>query len=208
MSWRNHPWERIFEREGRVFEAPLPIFAEATEVFRRHKIRRILDVGCGSGRHSVHLALAGFLVVGIDIALSGLQLTKQWAQEEGVVVGLSLVDVREGFPFKASSFDGVFSTQVIHHAVIGEVRRTIQEIHRVLMPGGLALVTVSARKDEGFPFEEIEPGTFVPQTGSEAGLPHHIFSEEELRRELEAFDLLEITERAEGKVLAAWAKKR
>jgi hypothetical protein len=72
----------------------------------------------------------------------------------------------------------------------------------------LAFITVSARKDEGCQFEEIEPETYVPLTGSEAGLPHHIFDEEKLRYEFRTFEILEISHRADGKVLAIWAKKR
>jgi hypothetical protein len=97
---------------------------------------------------------------------------------------------------------------VIHHARITAVRLAIREIRRVLVPGGLAFVTVSGRKDAGLSFEEIEPGTFVPMAGPEAGLAHHIFTVEELRLEFEDYQVLDISVRAEGAVLAVLARKR
>jgi len=70
----------------------------------------------------------------------------------------------------------------------------------------VAYISVAAKKDDG-EFVEIEPGTFVPQTGSETGLPHHIFSEEALRIEFDAFTVMDISLRANGKVQVLTAQK-
>lgn len=207
MIWQNHPWENIYARDGHIFHEPFPGFDEVVRIFRENSCEFILDLGCGSGRHAVHLAKAGFSALGADISLTGLKLAYDWAQEEASNLPLVIIDMRVRLPFATSKFDGVFSTQVIHHAKLEEIRRTIEEIQRILQPGGLAFITVAARKDEGGPFEEIEPATYVPQTGSEAGLPHHIFTEENLRYEFRNFEVLEITHRADGKVLAVWVKK-
>jgi hypothetical protein len=83
----------------------------------------------------------------------------------------------------------------------------IAEIWRILANGGIAFVTVAGRKHESEAYEEIEPGTSVPLDGTEKGLPHHIFSEDELRSEFGVFQIREITRRAEGKVLALWLMK-
>ncbi len=206
MIWQKHPWENIYAKDGRVFYAPFPGFEEVVRIFGEDGCERILDIGCGSGRHAIHFHKAGFSVLGVDISLSGLKLAHDWAQEEAADIPLVMMDMRARFPFAASEFDGAFSTQVIHHAKLEEIRRTIEEIQRILRPNGLAFITVTARKDEGGRFEEIEPGTFVPQTGSEAGLPHHVFTEEDLRYEFRTFEVLEITLRAEGKVRAIWAR--
>jgi SAM-dependent methyltransferase len=126
--------------------------------------------------------------------------------EEGLEADLVLADMRKPLPLRDESFKGVLSTQVIHHAVIAGVLRAIQEIGRVLVSGGVAFVTVSGRKDE-VDSEEIEPGTIVPLTGPEKGLPHHIFSEEALKKEFRDFRLVDVSVRAEGKVLVIIARK-
>ncbi|KPK91011.1 MAG: hypothetical protein AMJ88_14915 [Anaerolineae bacterium SM23_ 63] len=206
MSSTDHPWDEIFKREGRFFPEPFPRFNEVVQIFKDHSCLEILDLGCGSGRHLVQFAKEGFKAIGLDISPTGLNLTQEWVDEEGLEVNLVLADMRKPLPFRAGSFTGVLSTQVIHHARIVGVRSAIQEIWRVLVSGGVAFVTVSGRKDEG-EFEEIEPGTIVPLSGPEKGLPHHIFSEEALKEEFQNFHLLDFSVRAEGKVLAVLLRK-
>lgn len=208
MSWENHPWESIYAKDGRILPESLPALDEVVRIFSENGCVFILDLGCGSGRHSLHLAKAGFSVLGADISLTGLKLAHEWSQEEATNIPFAQIDMRVGLPFATSVFDGVFSAQVIHHARLDQIRTTISDIQRVLQPGGLAFVSVAARRDEGGPFEEIEPATYIPRTGPEAGLAHHIFTEEDLRCEFRTFEVIEITERADGQVLAIWVKKR
>jgi SAM-dependent methyltransferase len=206
MSRTDHPWEKIFKDRGRFFPEPFPRFNEVVQIFKDNGCSEILDLGCGSGRHLVHLSREGFKTTGLDISPTGLRLTREWMAEEGIKAGLVLGDMREPLPFRDDSFKGVLSTQVIHHDLIAGVRRAIQEIGRVLVSGGVAFVTVSGRKDD-LDSEEIEPGTIVPLTGPEKGLPHHIFSKESLKKEFRDFHLLDFSVRADGKVLAMVAKK-
>jgi SAM-dependent methyltransferase len=206
MKSSDHPWDKIFKAEGRFFPEPFPRFNEVVQIFKDHGCSEILDLGCGSGRHLVHLNRNGFKATGLDISATGLHLTREWVDEEGLEADLVLADTREPLPFCDDSFNGVLSTQVIHHAQIAGVRNAIQEIWRVLVSGGVAFVTVSGRKDE-VESEEIEPGTIVPKTGPEKGLPHHIFSEETLKKEFQDFHLKDLSVRAEGKVLAVLAMK-
>ncbi|MBD0298442.1 MAG: methyltransferase domain-containing protein [Flavisolibacter sp.] len=37
----------------------------------------MLDAGCGNGRHCIHLASKGFIVTGMDLALSGIRQAKK-----------------------------------------------------------------------------------------------------------------------------------
>ena len=207
MKSTPHPWEEIYKREGRVFPEPFPRFGEVVETFREFGCSIVLDLGCGSGRHVVHLASQGFQPLGLDISLTALCLAQAWMWEGEHEAVFTLADTRQPLPFRDGSIEGVLSTQVIHHARIAAVRMAIREIRRVLVPGGLAFVTVSGRKDAGPEFEEIEPGTFVPLAGPEAGLAHHIFTGEELRSEFEDYQVLDVSVRAEGAVLAVLARK-
>lgn len=208
MSEKLHPWEQIYRNQGRVFQELLPFFGPLVEEFHRRGVRRVLDLGCGNGRHLVHLARAGFNVTGVDISPTGLGLASQWLSEEGLQGDTVQADFRVPLPLCGEAFDALLAIQVIHHARLAEVRRAIAEIHRILRAGGLALISVAASRDEGIAYEEIEPGTLVPQSGEEKGLPHHLFGLEELSAELAAFRALQIEYRAEGKVLAAFVEKQ
>jgi SAM-dependent methyltransferase len=207
MNSVNHPWELIYKQEGRIFTKPFQGFKDIVEKFSQHHCQRILDLGCGNGRHVVALLKKGFNPIGFDISSSGLRLTHEWLREEGLTTGLVCADMRQYFPFKSGSFDGILSTQVIHHALLSDVRVTIAEIWRILAEGGIAFVTVAGRKHRDEEYIEIEPGTFVPLGGTEKGLPHHFFTEDELLLEFGRFHILEISRRAEGKVLALWLSK-
>lgn len=207
MNAKNHPWESIYKHEGRLFTTPPPGFKAVAQEFAQHQCRLILDLGCGNGRHVIALAKAGFNVIGLDISLCGLGLAYEWLGETGSQADLVSADARYYFPFKSDSFDGLLSTQVIHHAILPDVRTTIAELWRVLTHGGIAFVTVAGRRHEGQLYEEVEPGTYMPLDGPEQGLPHHIFTEEELCSEFRMFQIREITRRDDGRVLALWLLK-
>ena len=54
---------------------------------------RVLDMACGSGRHSVALALKGADVVGFDSSTSMIQTAKELAVENGVAVRFMVADM-------------------------------------------------------------------------------------------------------------------
>jgi len=200
-------WDQIFQKEGRVFLEPFPRFDELVEAFKLHGCTKVLDLGCGSGRHTVGLVQQGFHVVGLDNAPAGLSLARRWLEQERQSAPLLLADVRLPLPFADISFDGLLSTQVIHHARLATVIRTAREMARVLKPGAVLFVTVPVGKKSKGGSKEIEPHTFIPLAGSEKGLPHHIFSPDELRALFPQFEVLDLSVRG-AKVIALLAVKQ
>jgi SAM-dependent methyltransferase len=98
-----------------------------------------LDVGAGRGIASYALAKEGFQVTALEpdeSAVVGVDAIRGLAAESGVPI-----DVRHGFseelPFSNSQFDLVFARSVLHHA--RDLRKSSEEIHRVLRPGGTFL---------------------------------------------------------------------
>jgi SAM-dependent methyltransferase len=205
----NHPWERIYARDGRVFTEHLPALDEVARVFTTQRFQTVLDLGCGNGRHVVALTTLGFRVIGLDISRTGLKLSQQWLQESQQQADLIQADTRYPLPIRDNSLDGLLSTQVIHHALQTEVQLSIAEIYRVLKPSGLAFVTVPCQSSSGRSSrsQQIEENTYLPLDGREAGLPHHIFSENRLRQAFRRFDIQEVSYRDKGRILAIWAKK-
>ena len=207
ITAENHPWESIYKRDGHIFTEPFPGFGEVVQKFTDHHCERIIDLGCGNGRHVIALSKLGFNTIGFDISRSGLNLTRNWLDRENYQAGLICADTRQHFPFTSNCFNGLISTQVIHHALLAEIRVTIKEIGRILSRGGLAFISVAAKTHDDESYQEIEPGTFLPLDGTEKGLPHHIFSEEELRLEFNQFEILSIGLQAEGRATAMWLMK-
>jgi 2-polyprenyl-3-methyl-5-hydroxy-6-metoxy-1,4-benzoquinol methylase len=58
------------------------------------KKKRILDIGCGTGRHSIELAKRGYKVVGIDFSESQLKRAREKADEAGVAIEFNYEDAR------------------------------------------------------------------------------------------------------------------
>jgi SAM-dependent methyltransferase len=209
MNDETGQWERIFQREGRVFLEPRPQILKFANALLEYGLRSVLDLGCGTGRHVVHMTQMGLYVTGLDNAPTALKLTRKWLKEEGLSAGLVLSDMRNPLPFADQSFDAVLSTQVIHHARLNTVIGTAIEIARVTRIGGRILVSVptyAAILKDSPELIEIEPNTFVPASGTERGLPHHIFSPDELRNIFPRFQVMELMELG-GMVTALTAVK-
>ena len=98
---------------------------------------RVLDCGCGPGTISVGLAqiVAQGQVVGIDREEAELEQAHRYAQQHGAAnVEFRVANVYE-IPFPDASFDAVLAHAVLQH--LADPMRALQEMHRVLKPGGL-----------------------------------------------------------------------
>ena len=64
---------------------------------------RVLDVGCGTGRHALRLASAGAVVTGVDFSEGMLEHARRKAGELGLSPTFAQHDIAEPFPFGAAS---------------------------------------------------------------------------------------------------------
>jgi SAM-dependent methyltransferase len=97
----------------------------------------ILDAGCGSGGMTRYLERFG-RVAGVDIAPEALVLARKRKLQR---LARSSVGA---LPFLDGSFDVVTSFDVLYHLRVEDDRRGIAEMHRVLRPGGIALIRLPA----------------------------------------------------------------
>jgi SAM-dependent methyltransferase len=110
------------------------------ELLPRPACERILDVGCGWGRHSVPLAQHGYQVTGVDLSDFLLGVGRREADRAGVQVRWVQGDMR-ALPFQAE-FDAaisLFSSLGYFGGDEGD-ERVLRGIHAALKPGGLLLV--------------------------------------------------------------------
>jgi SAM-dependent methyltransferase len=209
MPAERSQWEQIFISAGHVLPEPAPLVIQFAEQLKERRVKSVLDLGCGSGRHVVHMRQKGLHVTGLDNAPTGLRLTREWLQQEQLDASLVLADMRHPLPFRNDSFDALLSTQVIHHALHSTVIATAQEIQRVICRGGIILISVPARREiavDGSDSIEIETNTFVPTRGNENGLPHHLFTPDEFRAIFPQFEVLDL-QVIEGKIIVLKAVK-
>lgn len=110
--------------------------------YRRWAGRDVLDVGCGQGIDVARYAEAGANVSGVDLTPRHLELAQQLLDHRGLEARLVRGDA-ERLPFEDASFDRVSSNGVLHHTP--DMPGALREIHRVLRPGGEAVVIVYNR---------------------------------------------------------------
>src|SRR5262249_1174344 len=105
--------------------------------FERWRDRDVLEIGCGLGTDGINFARAGARYLGIDLTEASIDLVARRFDYENLDAALQVADA-ENLPFQDSSFDLVYSHGVLHHTP--DTQRAIDELHRVLRPGGTAMV--------------------------------------------------------------------
>lgn len=98
---------------------------------------RLLDIGCGTGANAAVLRGPGRTVVGIDAARPSLALARSLGCHDAWLAG----DATR-LPFADGSFDVVVALDVLEH--LDDDAAGAREMHRVLRPGGSAIVFVPA----------------------------------------------------------------
>ena len=116
--------------------------------------QRVLDVGCGPGRHAVALAEAGLLVTGVDVSRRFLDIAADRARAARVSASFFEVDARR-MPFD-EEFDAVISIcQGGFGLMGGDDALVLRRMAEALKPGGrLALTAFSAFYEARHPRED------------------------------------------------------
>jgi len=98
---------------------------------------RMLDLGCGNGRHSKYLASKGFKVIGLDLAATSIRQAKRSETEK---LHFYRHDMR--VPFGANTFEYVFNffTSFGYFDDPAEDRKVVSNIYSALKPGGVLVM--------------------------------------------------------------------
>lgn len=188
-----HVWDKVFKEQGYFFNESHESIDRVVTHLEGSKSKRLLDLGCGTGRHVIHFAKEDYDVYGMDTSTTALELSQKWLDKLNLSANLQTASMTEVLPYESNYFDAVISVQVIHHGRLATIQQVISEVKRVIKPNGILLITVPAVKNQGKTYEEIEPNTFVPLDGIEKGMPHHYFTEQSLREAFHNFNILDIT---------------
>lgn len=146
----------------------------------KKKIKRVLDLGCGNGRHAIYFAREGMEACGIDISSTAIEWARDWAKREGFAIDFQVGNIAE-LPYPDQHFDVVVSHGVLDHIPMADARRAVAEVARVLTPKGLFYLDLKSADDADFGVgEETDKNTFVVTDGFEKGLIQHFFTLEEI----------------------------
>lgn len=110
--------------------------------FSAYKGKKVLEIGCGVGIDLVHFAENGAIVTGVDLADTSIDLAKKNFELRGLKGEFYRMD-GEALPFEDESFDVVYAHGVLQYTE--NAQKMVNEIHRVLRPGGEAIMMVYNR---------------------------------------------------------------
>jgi ubiquinone/menaquinone biosynthesis C-methylase UbiE len=158
--------------------------------------QRVLDVGCGNGYVLSRYAKGRANVVGVDLTWTGVSLSGQRFRLQNLS-GQFLQGNAETLPFHDESFDLVTSMGVLHH--VPSMEKAINEIHRVLRPGGEFVIMVYHRNSfynrVAFPlyrkfhskFRGMSAEDMVRHVDGKENPLGRVYSRRSLRQQLSAF---------------------
>ncbi len=106
-------YESLFENYARKYDQEC--FVQGTmgecdfieQEVGRDKSIKILDIGCGTGRHAIELAKRGYHVTGVDLSENQIKRAREKAKEAGVTIDFQIQDARH------LPFDGEFDLAIM-----------------------------------------------------------------------------------------------
>ena len=128
-------WARVYDHDAN----PLPALEEPhlREALGDVRGRDVIDLGCGTGRHTAWLAAAGARVTALDFSEGMLEQARR--KVPAADVRFIAHDMHEPLPLAAAAFDALVSGLVLEH--LRDLDGFFRESHRVLRPGGRAVVS-------------------------------------------------------------------
>ena len=152
---------------------------------------RLLDLGCGMGRHPIFFDANGFKVTALDLSEYGVNHLREWQKKNGVDFRAVVGDMKK-LPFADNAFDCIYSYHVLSHTDTEGIKLIMSEIHRVLRPGGEIFFDLCAK--DAWQYTEcigdrIDDNTIRFTGGAEDGIPHFFADEAQMRELLSGFNI-------------------
>lgn len=143
------PWyEKLFENYGKKYDTET--FTQGTlgecdfieKEIDFNKTVGILDIGCGTGRHTIELTKRGYTVTGVDLSESMLNRAKEKAKEQNLKIDFQKLDARvlpfsDEFDLAIMLCEGAFPLMETDEMNF----QILQNAARALKPGGKFIFT-------------------------------------------------------------------
>ena len=165
-------------------------------VWKKQGKTRILDLGCGLGRHSMLFYDYGFNVTACDITPYAINYLKNWQKEKGINFDIYECDMLN-MPFKNNSFDCIYAYHVLSHTNLEGFIKLFDKIYDILDINGEIYFDVLSKKcflykESGYP--KIDNNTVLSKEKNEMDVPHICFDYDELKEIFSKFEIVNIKE--------------
>lgn len=154
--------------------------SELEALAKRWQRGKLLNLGCAHGPDFLPFR-EGFELYGVDFSPQMLKFARKYSRKFSFAVNLALADVRQ-LPYPDETFDWAISVATYHHLKGGEQQAALNELRRVLKPGGEAFITVWNRWQVRFWFKSKEVKVPWRKGSKTLYRYYHLFSYPELER--------------------------
>ena len=154
--------------------------------------RRLLDLGCGIGRHTIFFAEHGYIVDAFDLSNDGVGVVEALAAEKNLAVSTQVGDMLT-LPYPSATFNNVLAYHTIYHTDKTGIEQIISEIYRVLIDKGEVYLTFISTQNPSYfdpTSQRIDQYTLIKTQGLESGIPHYYVNEQEVQRLLDRFTIV------------------
>ncbi len=141
----------VYEQLAAEYDERIPGAGHADDMFTDSEMRflmskidsgtKVLDMGCGTGRFTIPLAVSGARMTGLDLTSAMLDQARAKAEDAQVRIEFHQGDMA-ALPFPDNSFDVVTSMLALMHIPLPDRQSVFSEVARVLKPGGRMLLCV------------------------------------------------------------------
>ena len=134
---------------------PTPFVAKVARVLKRRlRSGRVLDLGCGEGRHTLLFAKAGFSTVGLDYLPTPLKTVAARARQARLTGRITLL-IGDALlpPIRPESFDVLVDYGCFHHVRKADWPIYLDRVLGLLRPGGYFHLSVFSTKFKHYPGE-------------------------------------------------------
>jgi tellurite methyltransferase len=151
---------------------------------------KVLDLGCGLGRHAIAFALARFAVTATDASPAAIQHLNEWAHSLRLSIETEACEVLAE-TLTRETFDVVLSYNVIYHGSREQFAQAIQQVRRLLKPKGIFFFTCPSRQDGKYGLGQmVAPHTYRCTKSVTPGDIHYFADERDLVELLVGFRTL------------------
>ncbi len=159
--WNDEYWKNnLANHKGEKLDFLSDIWLNKyTEIFKKVKFGKALDLGCGLGQYTSFLLDKGFDTISADISKDVLKKVKENNPNTETI----MLDMSKSLPFQDKQFDLVFANLSIHYFDKETTEKLLEEIRRILKDDGYFIGSVNSSKTYKFIEDiaiELEPNYY------------------------------------------------